>query len=73
MISTRKGGKSRRSPGGGHGRMNKTISCGWGFPYGGIFLCGQSFLSTLGPFSPYVVGGIFGLPPPPEFFLMEPL
>ena len=49
MIGTRKGGRVGARPGGGgggHERINKTIPCGWGFPYGGIFLCGQSFLST---------------------------
>ena len=47
MIGADKGGRVGARPGGGgHGRMNKTIPCGCGFPYGGIFLCGQSFLST---------------------------
>ena len=48
MIGAGKGGRvgARPGGGGGHGRMNETIPCGRGFPYGGIFLSGQSFLST---------------------------
>ena len=61
MIGARKGGGYRRSPGGGS--MNKKIHLGGGgvSPMG-VFLCGQSFLSTYAgamPFFPCVGGSLF--------------
>ena len=71
----RQGGKSWRSPGvggGQHGRMNKTIPCGCGFPYGGIFYVGSLFSPRRGHFFRMLWGVFFSLPPP-WIFLLEPL
>ena len=81
MIGARKGGGGyRRSPGGGS--MNKKNPSGGGVSPMGVFLCGQSFLSTYAgamPFFPCVGGGspfllwggggaLLGLPPPHNNF-----
>ena len=81
------GGESWRSPGGGgggHGRMNKTIPCGWGFPYEVFFYVGggspmRYFSMWAGIFTPRrghffrMLWGVFLVCPPLTFFLLEPL
>ena len=74
MISARKGGGGTKvgvRPGGRS--MNTNI------PWWAFFLCGQSFLSTWGPFSPCGgslspcgVGAFLVLPPPKIFFAGAP-
>ena len=69
MIRAGKGGRVGARPGGGHGRMNKTIPCGCGFPYGGIFFMWAVFSLHVEAIFSVCCGGYFLVCPPPlEFF-----
>ena len=72
MIGAGKGGRVVARPGGGHGRMNKTIPCGWGSLMEVFFYVGSLFSPRRGHFFRMLWGVFLVCPPPLNFFCWNP-